>query len=78
MVISGCCFFYGWILVENATGVSITDGLIGCSLLVRGEEINRIAGNRIFPGSAPEISSSPATLVRDNYGPDGPWEHHRN
>ncbi len=77
MVVSGCCFFYGSILLENATGVTITDGLIGCSVLVRGEGINRIAGNRIFPATAPEISISPATLVRDNYGPDGPWEPDR-
>jgi len=73
MVITGCCFFYGDILIENSTGVGITNGLLGCSVAVRGEGFNRIAGNRLFPAEGRSFDFGPTTIVEGNFGPEGPW-----
>lgn len=73
MVISNCCFFCGTIRLEDCVGVGITSGIINAAMEITGTGTNRIAGNYIIPAEL-GFEFSPATLVRDNFTDQGPWD----
>ena len=73
MSVDNCCFFCGRLLIEHSCGVNITSGTLSCDVEVRGERVNRIAGNYIIPREY-TFNFSPATIVQNNFTDEGPWE----
>ncbi len=57
--------------------MNITSGTLSCDVEVRGERVNRIAGNYIIPREC-TFSFSPTTIVQDNFTDVGPWEEEKN
>lgn len=76
MIVNGCCFFYGTMLIERSSGVNVTSGIISCHLKTTDEGANRIAGNLITPLNW-TFSFSTATIVRDNFVKEGQWDQNR-
>jgi len=78
MLVDNCCFFGAAILIEDSTGVSITDSIISCNVTIKGPGCNRLAGNYIWTrGRTCTFSVSDATIVQNNFTDAGPWEGNR-
>lgn len=76
MIVNGCCFFYGTLLIEQSSGVNVTGGIISCHVKTTSDEANRIAGNLITPLNW-TFSFSAATIVKDNFVKEGNWDLNR-
>lgn len=72
MNITGCCFFYGTILLQSSTGVNISNGSMSCNLQTVGPGVNRIAGNFVIPLDF-SVALAPSTLCDGNFTESGPW-----
>lgn len=72
MALTGNCFYYGQILIENSTGVHLASGQISCSLTTTGKGVNRISGNYVIPERW-QFRLSPQTLVEGNFSANGAW-----
>ena len=74
MAITGCCFFYGTLLVEDSAGVNISEGMLSCHVVTKSELANRISGNYIISESHASFKFAPSTIVNGNFTKAGPWE----
>ncbi len=77
MAFTNCCFFYGIIHLEDCVGVNITGGSFACSIDTTGSpKAKSIAGNYLhnnWNDMDYTFKFSPATILQDNFDPDGPW-----
>ena len=76
MIVDACCIITATMLIENSKGVNITSGHIACKIKVAGKDANRIAGNYMRVGNLSH-EFSPATILHDNFTPEGLWEMNR-
>lgn len=76
MNVTGCCFFYGTILLEDSAGINITGGSISCNVVTRGDSASRLAGNYLLPETF-TFTLAPSTLVEGNFTEKGAWEENR-
>jgi len=76
MFIVNCCFCYGDITLEDSQGIVIEGGELCCNLIIRGEGVNRIAGNYVvpYPGICERFEFSPSVILDGNFTAEGPWE----
>ena len=73
MNITGCCFFYGTLQLENSVGINVSGGSISCFVTTIGTKANRIAGNYIIPETF-TFTLAPSTIVEGNFTEKGLWE----
>lgn len=76
MAMTGNCFYYGQILLENSTGVHLAAGQISCSVTTTGTGINRLSGNYVIPEQW-KFNLTPQTLVEGNFTAKGLWPPNR-
>jgi hypothetical protein len=75
MTVSNCCFFYGDIVIEDSTGVTIAASEICCNLHTVGGGANAVTGNYVIPhpGICERFDIGSTTRLTGNYTADGPW-----